>query len=352
MKPLRFALFGTGYWSQFQLAAWKELPGVECVALYNRTREKAAALGKRFGIPSVYDDPRKLLAEVEVDFVDIVTDVSTHAALATLAAEHGRAVISQKPMASSIAEAEAMARACDSRGVSLLVHENWRWQRPIRELKRILASGAIGTVFRAGIDMISGFPLFQQQPFLREVEQFILADLGSHTLDTARFLFGEARDLTAWTGRVHPDIRGEDYATVVMRMGSSPVDVVVRMAYAENFLERECFPQTLFFIEGSEGSVEVLPGYVIKVTTKRGTVSEQVPPTPYPWIDPRYAVVQSSIVDCNANLLSALRGTGVAETTGEDNLRTLRLVYAAYDSARDRQTVHFAQPSGQPSFSP
>ena len=195
--------------------------------------------------------------------------------------------------------------------------------------------------FRAGIDMISGFPLFQQQPFLREVEQFILADLGSHTLDTARFLFGEARDLTAWTGRVHPDIKGEDYATVVMRMGSRPVDVIVRMAYVENYVERECFPQTLFFIEGSSGSVEVLPDYVIKVTTKDGTVAKQFPPRMYPWVDERYAVVQSSIVDCNANLLGALRGTAAAETTAADNLRTLRLVYAAYDSARDRRTIPF-----------
>lgn len=341
MKPLRFALLGTGYWSQFQLAAWRELPGVECVALYNRTRAKAVALGERFGVAAVYDDPQRLLAEVEVDFVDIVTDVATHAPLATLAAEHGRAVISQKPMATSVAEAEAMARACAARGVPLLVHENWRWQRPIRELKRILDSGVIGDVFRAGLDMISGFPLFQQQPFLREIEQFIIADLGSHTLDTARFLFGEARELASWTGRVHPDIKGEDYATIVLRMGARPVDVVVRMAYAENFVERECFPQTLFFVEGSAGSVEVLPDYVIKVTTKDGTETRRFPPAMYPWIDPRYAVVQSSIVDCNANLLAALRGDGAAETTAEDNLRTLRLVYAAYDAARDRQTVHF-----------
>ncbi len=341
MKPLRFALLGTGYWSQFQLAAWRELPGVECVALYNRTREKAAALGARFGISAIYDDPERLLDEVEVDFVDIVTDVSTHAFLASLAAARERPVISQKPMAGSMAEAEAMAASCSAQGVPLFVHENWRWQRPIRELKRILDSGVIGTVFRAGIDMISGFPLFQQQPFLCEVEQFILADLGSHTLDTARFLFGEAHDLTAWTGRVHADIKGEDYATVVMRMGARPVDVIVRMAYVENHVERECFPQTLFFVEGSAGSVEVLPGYVIKVTTKDGTVSERHPPTMYPWVDPRYAIVQSSIVACNANLLAALRGAGPAETTADDNLRTLRLVYAAYDSARDRQTIHF-----------
>lgn len=78
MKKLRFALFGCGYWSQFQLGAWKELDGVECVALYNRTKSHADALAKRFGIAKTYDDPDTLLQNEELDFIDIVTDVDTH----------------------------------------------------------------------------------------------------------------------------------------------------------------------------------------------------------------------------------------------------------------------------------
>jgi D-apiose dehydrogenase len=64
--------------------------------------------------------------------------------------------------------------------------------------------------------MISGFPVFNNQPFLKELEQFILTDLGSHTLDTARFLFGEASSLYCQTRRIHADIRGEDVATIMM----------------------------------------------------------------------------------------------------------------------------------------
>ncbi len=342
MKPLRFALFGAGFWSRFQLAAWRELPGVECVAVYNRTRARAEALAAEFGVPAVFDDPARLLAETPVDFVDIVTDVGTHAPLARLAADHGRAVITQKPMAPSLAEAAAMAEHCAARGVPLFVHENWRWQAPIRELQRLLASGVIGPVFRAGLDMISGFPVFQQQPFLRELEQFILTDLGTHTLDAARFLFGEAREVTCWTGSVHTDIRGEDHATVVLGLRDSAAHVIVRMAYAENFVERECFPQTLGFIEGALGSIELAPDYVIKVTTRDGTATHRAPPRMFPWVDPRYAVVHSSIHACNENLLSALRLGGAAETTAADNLRTLRLVFAAYESAARRQTIHLS----------
>jgi D-apiose dehydrogenase len=338
-KPQRFALFGAGYWARPQLAAWRELDGVECAGIYNRTRAKAEALGQEFNVPVTDDDPERLLRRTEVDFVDIVTDVSTHASLTRLAAARGLPVICQKPMAASLAEAEEVVAFCRTARTPFFVHENWRWQRPIRALHDLLRRQVIGEVFRATIDMVSGFPVFQQQPFLREVEQFIVADLGSHTFDTARFLFGEAHDVACVTGRVHPDIKGEDHATLLLRMGPRRMPVVVRMAYAENFVERECFPQTLFFVEGSLGTIEVAPDYVIRITTRDGTHIERHPPIAYRWVDPRYAVVQSSIVACHANLLGALRGEQPAETTGADNLRTVRLVHSAYASARTRQTI-------------
>jgi D-apiose dehydrogenase len=53
MKTLKFAILGTGFWSQFQLGAWQELDEVECVALYNRTLSKAEDLGKRFNLDAV-----------------------------------------------------------------------------------------------------------------------------------------------------------------------------------------------------------------------------------------------------------------------------------------------------------
>ena len=338
MKSMRFAMFGTGFWSRFQLSGWRELEGVECVALYNRTRSKAESLARDFGVPAVYDDPEELLRREEIDFLDIVTDVDTHSRFVRLAAESGLPVICQKPMAPARSEAEAMVAACREARVPFFIHENWRWQKPIRKLARALADGDIGRPFRARIDMISGFPVFANQPFLKELEQFILTDLGSHTLDVARFLFGEASSLYCQTRRVHADIRGEDVATVMMEMGES-VTVLVEMAYAENYLERDRFPETFIFIEGEKGSIELGPDYWLRVTTRLGTHAKRYPPPRYPWADPAYDVVHSSIVPCNANLLAALRGEGDAETTGEDNLKTVRLVYAAYDSAHRGEVV-------------
>ncbi|MFO0850473.1 MAG: Gfo/Idh/MocA family oxidoreductase [Gemmataceae bacterium] len=335
MTPFRFAALGCGFWADYQLAGWREVPGVECVGVYNRTKAKA----ERFGLPA-YDDPERMIAELTPDFLDVITDVGTHRQFVELAAKYRVPVVCQKPMAETLADAEAMVEACRAAGVPLLVNENWRWQTPLRELHRVLQSGAIGTPFRARIDMISGFPVFANQPFLAHLERFILTDLGSHTLDVARLLFGEARSLYCTTRRTLPHIKGENVASVMLEMG--PTTVLVQLAYAQNPLERECFPETLVFVEGDRGSLELCPGCVLKVTTTDGTLSRRVPPPQYPWANPAYAVVHSSIVPCQTDLARHLRGEGTAETTGEDNLNTVRLVFAAYDSVRDNRVVHFA----------
>jgi predicted dehydrogenase len=343
--PLNFALLGAGYWARYQLAAWREVTGARCVAVYNRTLAKAQRLAEEFQVPQATDDAEALLASQPLDFVDIVTDVGSHGHFVHLAARHGLPAICQKPLAASVEEAERMAAACRAAGVPLLVHENWRWQRPIREVRRILQEGAIGLPFRARIDMISGFPVFQNQPFLRELDQFILADLGTHILDVARFLFGEADALYCQTHRAQAGIRGEDVATVVTRHGGTTV--TCNLAYAGNHLERECFPQTLMFIEGAAGSLELAPDYEVRVTTAGGTDSSRFPPPQYSWVDPAYAVVQASIVDCHRDLVRGLTETGYTpETTADDNLRTLRLVYDAYRSAGQPRSCDARRSSG------
>lgn len=337
MKALRFAILGTGFWARYQLAAWRVVPGAQCVALYNRTHAKAEALAREFGVPAVYDDAEQLLQREQPDFVDIITDVGTHRSFVELAVRHGVPAICQKPFAPTLVEAEAMLAACRTAGVPLAIHENWRWQTPIRELKRILDSGVVGPVFRARLDYGNSFPVFDNQPFLKALEQFILTDMGTHILDVARFLFGEAARLCCQTHRVHHDIRGEDAASVMMQMESSAT-VTVNLSYASR-VEHDRFPETFAFIEGEAGSVELAPDCWIRVTTKGGTTARRCPPPSYAWADPRYALVHSSIVACHLDLLHALQTGTAPETSAEDNLKTIQLVFAAYDSAARGQTV-------------
>ena len=337
-RELRCAIAGAGFWARYQIAGWRTVSGVRPIAIYNRTVEKAEHLAGELGIPAVYSDPEEMLERERPDFLDVITAVEGHAPLVHLAARRGIPVVCQKPMATTLAEAEGMVAACRDAGVPFFVHENWRWQTPIRALKQALDSGAIGRPFRARLAFVTGFPAYTNQPFLKTLERFIITDMGSHLLDVARFYFGEADSLYCQTGRVHHDIRGEDVATIMLRVGGG-VTVVCDMALAENYLEHDAFPQTPIFVEGERGSIELAPGFSLRVTTKEGTLVRRVPPPHYPWADPAYDVVHASIVDCNRNLLSALRGEAPAETTAEDNLKTMRLVFAAYDSAEGHCAV-------------
>lgn len=344
MKPLRFALFGAGFWARVQLAAWREVGGVECVAIYNRSREKAEAFARDLGVPAVYEDPVKLLREVRPDFVDNVTEIGGHKPLSLLCAKHRVPCICQKPMAASMADARQMVTAFAKTGTPFFVHENWRWQTPMRVLIETLRSGVIGTPFRARLSFLTGFDVWANQPALRELEQFILTDLGVHLLDTARACFGEAQSLYCQLHKtLAPGVKGDNVATLLMAMGPARTSVVLEIAYAKTPLERERFPQTLAFVEGPLGSIEVADDSWVRVTTKKGTHSRRHAPPHFDWADPSYDLAQSSMVPCHRDLLGALRGEGAAETTGADNLKTMELVFAAYASARKDAVIRLDQ---------
>lgn len=341
MEKLRFALFGAGFWARFQLAAWQELPGVECVAVYNRSREKGEAFCRDLGVPRFYDDPEKLLQSEKIDFVDVCTYPFTLAAMVKLVAAHALPVISQKPMAPNLATARENLRVAREAKIPYFIHENWRWQGQLRAVKDVLASGVIGEPFRARLTMVSGFPVFQNEPHLKDLEEFILTDMGTHMFDLARFYFGEAQSLYCQVHTVNRDIKGEDVATTILKMNGGRTTVTVEMGYPQNHLEHDAFPQTFVFIEGSKGSIELTKNYWLRVTTASGTQSRRLVPHHYAWADPSYDVVHSSIVACNASFLAALRGGPPAENTAEDNYKTLELVYACYDSFRTGQSIHF-----------
>ncbi|HTE25884.1 Gfo/Idh/MocA family protein [Flavitalea sp.] len=338
LQPLRFAIIGTGFWANYQIAAWKELQGVELVALCDINRSSVDVIAKKFGVSNVYSGAEELLEKETLDFVDIITDVDTHAALTNAAAQKGIDIICQKPMAASLADAEKMLKICMKQNVQLFIHENFRWQAPLRSLKDAMDTGIIGKMFKAKVSFCSAFPVFDNQPFLAGLKHFILADIGSHVLDICRFLFGEVKQLTCLIQRVNKRIEGEDVANVLMEMENG-LHCFAEMSYA-SILEKEAFPQTLVSIEGENGSLHLTNDFHLKITTRRRTTSSVIKPAMYNWVDPDYAVVHSSIVDCNRDILKGLQG-GISETTGEDNLRTVRLVWACYESAASKKTIIF-----------
>lgn len=322
---LRFAMIGAGFWARYQIAAWREVAGVHLQALCDLDEAKAANLAREFGIPRVYSDASQLLAAETLDFVDIATGPESHAALTKMAAGRGIAVICQKPMALDFAACEAMVAACADARVPLLIHENFRWQAPMRRVRALLDSGVIGKPFRAHIQFGHGeIGFFDRQPYLYSQPHFALFDMGPHLLDLARFFLGEPQSLYARELAIHPRFAGGDIVSILL-----------------NFKECICHCELSWrtvpyevFLEGPQGTVTAWTGGRVEVYTGSGAQAETVPLPEYAWADPAYGFAHSSIVGTNAHLAAALRGECSAETPGAENLRTMWLLDRVLESAR------------------
>jgi len=324
MEQLKLALIGTGFWGQFQLAAWNEIAGVRVVALCDANRKRAEDTASRFRVPRAYENAEEMLRSESIDVVDIAASPASHERLVSLAAEHGLAVICQKPMALEYTACERMVEVCRRAGVRFLIHENFRWQRPLRRVKQVLESGRIGRPIRAHIQFSHGpIELFDNQPFLYTDPHFAMLDMGPHLLDLARFFFGEPSSVCAREFRAHPRFAGEDIVSA--SLGYDRLHCHCELSWRTTDYE--------VFVEGLLGTLTWRPKGEIAIESDTVVDKETVKPDSYRWADPRYGFSHPSIVTTNAHLLSALRGECEAETTGEDNLKTMRLVDLALRSA-------------------
>jgi len=340
---LRGALIGCGFFAVNQLHAWRDVEGAEIVALCDRDPARLETAGRNFGITRLYADAEEMLAREAPDFVDIATTVPSHRPLVELVGRHRVSVICQKPFAATLDDARAMIAACEAAGVSLMVHENFRWQTPIQAVRGAIDSGRIGEVFWGRVSFRSAYDVFSAQPYLAEGSRFIIEDLGIHSLDIARFLFGDATRLTARTRRVNPAIRGEDVATMLLDHPGG-VTSVVDCSYATR-LAAEPFPETLVEVDGSAGTIRLGQGYRMVVTGRDGSETIDVPPRLLPWAARPWHNIQESVAAIQQHWIDCLRAGREPATSGRDNLKTLTLVEAAYLSAKTGQTVDLAAPA-------
>jgi len=328
---IKGALIGCGFFAHNHLHAWAGIEGVEIVALCDRDETRLAEAAQAFGIDRTYRDAEALLAAEAVDFVDIATTVPSHRPLVELAAAQGRAAICQKPFAETMEDGAAMVEACRRAGVPLMVHENFRWQSPIRAVKACLDAGAIGEPFWGRVSFRSAYDVYAAQPYLATDDKFIIQDLGIHILDIARFLFGDVARLSASTKRVNPKIRAEDVATMMLHHRSG-VTSIVDCSYA-TALERENFPETLLEIDGSAGTLRLRPDYRLTLHAKGATEHRDVAPPLLSWAQRPWHNIQESVLNIQQHFVDCLQDGRTPETSGADNLKTLGLVYAAYASA-------------------
>jgi predicted dehydrogenase len=209
-KPeVNIALIGSGFMGRAhsnalrQVSAFFNLPVRPVLKILGaRNPDSGAVLADQFGWEEVLPDWRSVVERSDIDIVDIVTPVNTHAEIATAALEAGKAVICEKPLAGSLAEAAQMAKAAHDSGLMTLCTYNTRAAPAAAYAKELILSGALGRInqwrsaFQQSWLVNPDFPLTWR---LRKdsAGSGALGDLGSHSIDLARFLVGEVKAVSA-----------------------------------------------------------------------------------------------------------------------------------------------------------
>jgi len=336
MAELRFAVLGTGFFSTFQIPAWFEVGGVKLVALYNRTVSKAEKLAEEYNVPCVYGDAEELFKNENVDFVDIITEAPAHGPLVLLAAKYKVPVICQKPMAHDFNTCLKMVKACKESEIPFFIHDNYRWFPPMLKVKKALKEGQIGNPFRANVQLgTGGVKGLETQPYLKTLKHYALFDMGSHLFDLARFFFGEPQNIYCQTYTTTDQIVGEDVVSSVLRFG----DVIFHGEITER-----C--NTQVYIEGTKGAIELDCKNILNIITEKNTIRIDCNrlSKKYPFLDNYIDEVMSdirmqAIVDCNRHFLRALKKNRNADTSGEDNIKTMKIMFSAIESAEQDKLI-------------
>ncbi len=339
MNRTDVAVVGCGFFARNHLHAWKDLApkGVEIKAVCDVDPAKAKAAAETFGVPRWYDDMERMLDEEKLDLVDIVTRVETHRTLVERSVGRRMPTIVQKPFGPDLATCRAMTEAARAAGVFLAVHENFRFQFPMRKIAELLRAGTIGEPSWARVSFRTGYDIYKGQPYLLREERFVIMDLGVHVLDMARAFLGEVEHLSAETQRRNPKARAEDTATMMLKHKSGAVSMVECTYGAYRMPDN--FPETLLEIEGPRGAIILKSGSVLEVTVDGSMTRSDADAPVLPWAERPWHLIQESVLATCGHILDALRAGRPAATSADDNLKTIGLCEAAYEAARSGAAV-------------
>lgn len=337
MTELNGVAVGAGYFSQFHFDAWSRIEGVRLSAICDAESAAAQRAAREFKIPRTYSDFAEMLETERPDFVDIITRPDSHLELTRIAAEHGAAVICQKPLAPTIKEAEQLVDAAEAAGIRLMVHENFRFQPWYREIRRLLDAGTTGrTLHSLSFRMRTGDgygsdAYLARQPYFRDMPRFLLHETGVHFIDTFRFLAGEINDVTAVLRRLNPAIKGEDAGHLTFQFASGALGTWDANRCNESSADDPRYTFGTLLVESDGGSIRL---------DEEGRLF--VKPLGQSEVEHNYAHERRGFAgDCvfftQRHFIDCLRDGREFETSGRNYLTTLQLVEAAYQSAEQRR---------------
>lgn len=279
MKALGWGLIGAGDIARKRIApALRDLPSCDLVAVSRGRAELAESFAREFGAGKWLADWRDMLADDEIEAVYIATPVYLHAEQTIAAANAGKHVLCEKPMALNVSECDNMIAACRAAGVKLGIAYYRRFYPVIERARKIIAAGEIG---RPVLAQINAFEYFNPPPdhpraWLLEEHKSgggPMMDFGCHRLEVLTNLFGNVRTIKSLVANVALQREVEDTAAALLGFESS---VCANLTVTHAAIE----PRDTLDVFGTKGSiyVPILNKGEIHIKTEAGERIESHPP--------------------------------------------------------------------------
>jgi predicted dehydrogenase len=272
-RKLRVAMIGYQFMGRAHANAWRqvsrffELPAeVELAVVCGRSRAGVEVAAARLGFAEAATDWRAVVARKDVDVVDIVTPGDSHAEIAIAAAQAGKAVLCEKPLANTALEAARMRDAAVRAGVPNAVCHNYRRAPAVALAKRILESGRLGRIHHWRGSYLQDWIVDPAFPRVWRLEKAkagsgALGDIASHSIDLARHLVGEIAEVsglleTFVPERPLPDGKGmgkvdvDDAALALVRFANGAIGTIEGTRFAPGRKNANRFE-----VNGSRGSL-------------------------------------------------------------------------------------------------
>jgi predicted dehydrogenase len=204
MKKIRVGLIGANFMGRAHSNAyrqvpffWPELPAQpEMRVLCERIKERAVACAQQFGWGDTVFSDKELLARDDVDLVDIAAPNNQHMELIIRAAEAGKHVFCEKPLATNLADARTALKAVQKAGVLHMISQNYRRAPAVSLAKEMIEAGMLGKIYHWRALYLQDWLLDPQAPMVWRVQKKVagsgaLGDLMEHSLDLALWLVGD-----------------------------------------------------------------------------------------------------------------------------------------------------------------
>lgn len=207
-KEINIGMIGYQFMGKMHSHAYRDLPFFfdpalkpSLKAISGRDEEAVKQAAEIMGWESYETDWRRLIDRKDIDVIDIVTPNHTHAEIAIAAAEAGKHIISEKPLALTVEEAEQMYEAVQKNQVIHMICHNYRFAPAVQYAKKLIKEGKLGKIYHLRANYLQDFIMDPSFPLIWRLKKEVsgsgtLGDIGAHSLDLARFLVGEITEVS------------------------------------------------------------------------------------------------------------------------------------------------------------